>query len=434
MRPSRLLLWLLFAALALSLVAVVTPLIPVDWALLPLAAVLTIAVVDWMISVGPRSINLDVSHLREVFVGEHLEIDLELKSKRNNGSLPKSTIKGRMALVDGFETRGEFDFGKGSITLPVLAKRRGRWVIDRLWLYWKSRFGLIEFVPVRKINLSVAIVPNIRPITSGQIDFDMRTAIFGEKQTSQRGEGSEFHQLNDYVQGMDPRSIDWKHSARQNRLVAKEMRAERNHQIILAMDNGHLMREEINGLARIDHKINAALALAWAGVQGGDQVGLFAFDARPRQYTPAQPGRTAFARLRSEMAELQYMSIETNYTLALATLHERLNRRSLIVVFSDFVDPLSAELLLEHLTVLNRHHVLVFVSLSDPILQNFVNDTVETMEGVARSVSASNLLAERRLVFEKMSSMGIDVIETTPGEMTPQLLNTYLAIKAKELI
>ena len=434
MRPSRLLLWLLFAALALSLVAVIVPALPVDWALLPLAMVLVAAALDWVISVGPRSIEVSISHLREVFVGEHLEIDFKLNSKRKNGSLPRSEIKGRLEHVDGFETRGEFSFGKGNITLPVLAKQRGRWTIDRLWLYWKSRFGLIEFIPVRKIDLAAAVVPNIRPITSGQIDFDMRTAIFGEKQTSQRGEGSEFHQLNDYVQGMDPRSIDWKHSARQNRLVAKEMRAERNHQIILAMDNGHLMREEINGLARIDHKINAALALAWAGVQGGDQVGLFAFDARPRQYTPAQPGRVAFARLRSQMAELQYSSIETNHTLALATLHERLNRRSLIVVFSDFVDPLSAELLLEHLAVLNRHHVLVFVSLHDPLLQNLVNDRVETMDGVARSVSASNLLAERRLVFEKMSSMGIDVIETTPVEMTPNLLNTYLAIKAKELI
>ena len=434
MRPSRLLLWLLFAALALSLVAVIVPALPVDWALLPLAMVLVAAALDWVISVGPRSIEVSISHLREVFVGEHLEIDFKLNSKRKNGSLPRSEIKGRLEHVDGFETRGEFSFGKGNITLPVLAKQRGRWTIDRLWLYWKSRFGLIEFIPVRKIELAAAVVPNIRPITSGQIDFDMRTAIFGEKQTSQRGEGSEFHQLNDYVQGMDPRSIDWKHSARQNRLVAKEMRAERNHQIILAMDNGHLMREEINGLARIDHKINAALALAWAGVQGGDQVGLFAFDARPRQYTPAQPGRVAFARLRSQMAELQYSSIETNHTLALATLHERLNRRSLIVVFSDFVDPLSAELLLEHLAVLNRHHVLVFVSLHDPLLQNLVNQRVETMDGVARSVSASNLLAERRLVFEKMSSMGIDVIETTPVEMTPNLLNTYLAIKAKELI
>ncbi len=434
MRPSRLLLWLLFGSLALSLVAVIVPVIPVDWALLPLAAVTVTAVVDWMISIGPRSIDVNISHLREVFVGENLDINLELKSKRKNQPLPKSEIKGRLALVDGFETRGEFSFGKGSVKLPVLAKRRGRWVIDRLWLYWKSRLSLIEFVPVRKVDLSAAVVPNIRPVTSGQIDFDMRTAIFGEKQTSQRGEGSEFHQLNDYVQGMDPRSIDWKHSARQNRLVAKEMRAERNHQIILAMDNGHLMREEINGLARIDHKINAALALAWAGVQGGDQVGLFAFDARPRQYTPPQPGRTAFARLRSQMAELQYETIETNHTLALATLHERLNRRSLIVVFSDFVDPLSAELLLEHLAVLNRHHVLVFVSLNDPLLQNLVSKKVETMEGVARSVSASNLLTERRLVFEKMSSMGIDVIETTPGEMTPSLLNTYLAIKAKELI
>ena len=44
------------------------------------------------------------------------------------------------------------------------------------------------------------------------------------------------------------------------------MRAERNNNIVLALDNGHLMREEIDGLSKIDHMIRSALALGWAGI------------------------------------------------------------------------------------------------------------------------------------------------------------------------
>lgn len=432
MRPSRRLLWLSFGAALLALLAIIAPALPADWALIPLALLLMAALTDWVMTTKPSAIDVMVSNPPEVFVNERATLKLNLEPK--HGRLPVNGICGLLEPVEGFVPPGELMFDKGQCVVPLMARKRGVWPLQRIWLFWTSRLGLIDFVPVKYLNRNIAVVPNIRPVVSGQIDFDMRTALFGAKQTSLRGEGSEFHQLNDYVPGMDPRSIDWKHSARQNKMVAKEMRAERNHQIILAMDNGHLMREEIDGVARIDHKISAALALAWAGIQGGDLVGLYAFDAQPRLYIPPQPGRTAFARLRSEMAQLAYRSVETNHTLALATLHERLNRRSLVVVFSDFVDPLAAELLLEHLTILKRHHVVIFVSLHDPVLETIAQDAASTMNDVARAVSATDLLAERRLVFEKMAALGVDVIETSPGRMTPQLVNAYLAIKAQELI
>src|SRR3546814_4955369 len=109
------------------------------------------------------------------------------------------------------------------------------------------------------------------------------------------------------------------------------MRAERNHHVVLALDNGFLMREEIDGLPKIDHAVNAALAIAWAAAVGGDLVGLLAFDSRPRHFLPPEPGRRAFVKLRSRTAALDYETRETNHTLAMTHLLGRLQRRSLVV-------------------------------------------------------------------------------------------------------
>ncbi|MEE9375748.1 MAG: DUF58 domain-containing protein [Rhizobiaceae bacterium] len=429
MRPSRLLLSLLLASVLFALVAVAAPFIPVAWVLVPFALVVALFIVDWLISPGLRGVEVKLSAEREVFVGEDVAFAFELSKP------PKlKELSGVISQSDGLTSPAEFHFDAGRATIGLFARRRGIWTIERLWLRWSSKLKMIDFIALRKLDCTIHVVPNIRMITSGQIDLEMRSATFGAKQTQWRGEGSEFHQLNDFVQGMDPRSIDWKRSARQNSLVAKEMRAERNHQIIMALDNGHLMREEIAGLPKIDHKINAALALAWAGIQGGDQVGYFAFDARPRHYSPPRSGRAAFSHMRSEMAQLEYKSVETNHTLGLSNLHSRLSKRSLIVVFSDFVDPLTAQLLVDHVAVLNKHHVIIFVSLRDPLLDKIISEQPKTMDEIARSVTAANLLAERRTVLDKMAAMGVYVIETNPGNMTSSLINTYLAIKAKEEI
>ena len=54
------------------------------------------------------------------------------------------------------------------------------------------------------------------------------------------------------------------------------------------------MREEVAGLPKIDRAINGALALAWAGGLGGDLVGLYSFDSRPRLYIRTGPAGLPF--------------------------------------------------------------------------------------------------------------------------------------------
>ena len=81
----------------------------------------------------------------------------------------------------------------------------------------------------------------------------------------------------------------------------------------------------------------------------GDRVGLFAFDARVRLFAEPQGGVHAFGRLQRQTTALAYSAAETNFTLGLVELGQRLRRRSLVVVLTDFVDTVTAELMVENL-------------------------------------------------------------------------------------
>ncbi|MFQ5622492.1 MAG: DUF58 domain-containing protein [Paracoccaceae bacterium] len=431
MRPSRLLVVLVFAALAANVIIAVVPMLPAGTALAIWGALGIGVAADALITPSGRTIEAELTLPGEVFTGEAATISLSLR--RSSGALP-GRIAARITFPEGLAGSGEFDMAGPRGKARVTAVHRGVYAFRSLWLRWPSRFGLLEIVPRSGLDRQISVVPNIRPVQSGSIDVKVRSTLYGVKENVLRGEGSEFHQLREFTAGMDPRNIDWKRSARRRDLVAKEMRAERNHQIILALDNGYLMREEIDGLPKIDHAVNAALSLTWAAGLGGDLVGFFSFDAEPRVYLPPQPGRAAFPRLRSQSAALAYSAVESNHTLAMTHLNGRLQRRSLIVVFADFVDTTTAELLVENVQILNRSHLIVFVALRDPALERRVRAPSRSLQSVAEAVSAGELLRERRIVLDRLTGIGVLCVDVEPRELTAELVSTYLTIKAREMI
>lgn len=436
MRPGRRLLLLAGGALALTVLVLAADVLPPEAVLLLWTALAMIALADLMIARTARGLDLSIAAPAEVFNGETARLRVRLNGSR--GPVP-SVAEARAEADDALGGVIRFGFApvsekvaEGAVTL--VARRRGRFYLQAVWLRWSSPLVLWEFVARLPAETLIRVIPNIRPVVSGTIDATVRSELYGVKDTVARGEGSEFHQLVDFTTGMDTRGIDWKHSARHRTLVAKEMRAERNHQIILALDNGYLMRSEVAGLARIDHAINAALATAWAAGLGGDLVGLYSFDAEPRGFTPPQPARAAFPALRRQMADMEYATVESNPTLALAYLNGQLKRRSLIIIFSDFADTTTAELLIENLQVLNKAHVIVFVTLRDPELEERQDRVPDTADEVAEAVVAAEMSRERQLVLDRLARLGILCLETAPGELTARLISTYLDIKARELI
>lgn len=419
------------AALCLSVIAVVVGDAWRELVLLPWILLAVVVLIDFAVSFRrPRALAFEAPP--EIFVGETASLKLELDRA------PK-TLTAKLDWPDGLKGGEEFAFqtnpqNTAHADVSCRAVRRGLWHLEHLWLFWRSRLKLLEFVPRLDIGAEVRVVPNIRLVQSGQITTTVLSTLYGVKENRAIGEGSEFHQLRDFVSGMDIRSIDWKRSARRRSLVAKELRAERNHHVIVALDNGYLMREEIGGLPKIDHAVTAALATAWAAAIGGDLVGYYSYDVRPRTFAAPAPGRTAFARLRNWTAGLSYVSRETNHTLALTELNARTPKRSLIIIFTDFIDTTSAELLIENIGILAKRHLLIFVAIRDPNLETLVESAPGDLDGAAALVAANQSINERRLVLERLARKGVTIVDAKPDAITARLISAYLEIKAREQI
>ena len=318
--------------------------------------------------------------------------------------------------------------------IALVPRRRGRIRIEQLWVRWKSPLKLLEISRRRPVARTIDILANVRSVQSAALQFFSQEAIFGFKVQRERGTGTEFDALTEYQPGMDSRFIDWKHSARHRKLVCKEFDTERNHQIVMAFDTGYLMREPIDGLAKLDHAINAGLLLTWISLRGGDLVGIYGFDAVVRHYLAPIRSLSSFGRIQQSVAALDYRSEETNFTLALAELNTRLRRRALVILFTDFVDTTTAELLIESLQRVANRHVVLFVTLRDSVLQGIADALPGEFEDVTRAVIAHDMIRDRTIVLERLERMGIHCLDVSTKGLSAGLINRYLAIKQRGLI
>jgi uncharacterized protein (DUF58 family) len=217
-------------------------------------------------------------------------------------------------------------------------------------------------------------------------------------------------------------------------LLAKEVRAERNHQLAFAIDTGRLMCEPIDGMPRVDCALNAALMLAYVGLKLGDRVSFFGFDARPHLATGFVAGPSAFTHLQALTAALDYSTEETNFTLGLSTLAERLKRRSMVVVFTDFADTISAELMVENVTRLSRRHMVVFVTFRDEELESLRATRPQTAGDVSRAVIAHQLLYERDIVLTRLRRLGVHIVSTKRDQLGPELVRAYDELRRQERV
>lgn len=318
--------------------------------------------------------------------------------------------------------------------LPINTLRRGRVRLPRVWLSIRGPLGFMARTVRRELGVEAAVVPNVAAIKRQALTFMAQDAPLGVKPQFQKGSGTEFEALREYLPGLDPRGIDWKHSARHRKLLCKEFQTERNHHVVLAIDTGRLMEEDLDGIPKLDRGFQALLFMSYVSLKAGDRVGFCAFDARTRAFLAPAGGYGVISRIQSSFAALDYTTEETNFTLALAELSGRLRRRSLVVIVTDFVDTVSAELMIENMGRLAQRHLLVFAALSNPALQRQFEQRPENIEAAARSVLAHELMRERRAVFSRLRRLGILCIETSAEQLDSALISRYLAIKHRDLI
>src|SRR5262249_52625632 len=122
------------------------------------------------------------------------------------------------------------------------------------------------------------------------------------------------------------------------------------------------------------------------------------------------------------------------FTLGLTQLSTDLGHRSIVVLFTEFVDTTSAELMLENIGRLLQRHLVLFVLFRDVELENLVRAAPGTAEDVSRAVIADALLRERDIVIERLRRLGVQVVDAPLDQIGMGLLNAYLAAKRRDRV
>ncbi len=430
---------LVLAVLAAPVAVVIAASTPGAWVVAPAAAaaLLVLVLLDGLAAGSLADAELIAP--TDVEVGHEFEAQVRARiAGRVMGGAPEAALSFDPRLGSGgrdittlTRTNDSSVWQGGAILVP---ERRGTGAIDKLWLRWAGPLGLGARQVSRPLEQDVRVWPNLSPVRSPALQTFLRDAQFGLIARRIRGEGTQFEALSEYEPGMDRRRIDWKSSARQTRLYARENEAERNNQIVFAFDCGQTMCEPVDGLPRIDRAVTAGLTASYVALKGGDRVSLFGFAQQPVLFTPFVTESRQFHRLQTAAAGLDYHTAEPNFTLALATLATQLKRRSMIVLFSDFTDPTSAELMMESVSRLVQRHLVLFVTLEDSELGDLSGKEPETVGDVATAVAADTLTRQRALVLQKLRQMGVDVIEAPWQAITYRVIDRYLEIKRAETI
>jgi len=189
-----------------------------------------------------------------------------------------------------------------------------------------------------------------------------------------RGRGMEFDESRPYQPGDDPRSIDWRVTARSTTAYTKLFREERERPVLVVVDLRTNMHFATRGCFKSVNASRAAALISWAAHHRGDRLGGLIFgDTTHRELKP-RLGRQAALRYVHQLvnhADWQHREggseedRRASLTQAMAALRRVVRPGSLVVILSDFIGLTRAAQ--SYLSGVARHNEVLAVFLNDPL-------------------------------------------------------------------
>ncbi len=312
---------------------------------------------------------------------------------------------------------------------------RGADELATLYVWYENSFGLIR----RRLRIpaphAIRIFPDLSAVERyGKLHLRNRTIEAGLRRMKLRGAGTEFESLREWSDGDAFRAIDWKATARRGKLMVAQHEVERSQNVMLLLDCGRLMTPRIGDTRKLDYAVTAALSLVTIAGLASDRVGLVAFAHEILTASAPRSTRSSMARLSDTLYGLEPRFEESNYTRAFAYLRHHLHKRSLIVFFTDVIDPLAQAAVMAEAGSLARHHVLICVFMNDAAVSAALSEEPRTVGDAYRANVALGLANERRLAKAMLERAGVIVIDVPASKLTTTLIDEYLRVKRRGLL
>ncbi|HEX2252464.1 MAG TPA: DUF58 domain-containing protein [Thermoanaerobaculia bacterium] len=291
---------------------------------------------------------------------------------------------------------------------------------------WRRRLRTGEGAAVR-------VLPNFQAVARyALLALDDRLGAMGVRLRQRRGTGLEFHELRDYRHGDSMRQVDWKATARRQKLISREYQDERNQQLVVLLDCGRRLRSRDGELAHFDHVLNAVLLLAYAALRQGDALGLLTFAGEERWLAPVK-GTRSLARVLHALYDLETTTRPPDYLEAARRLRTLQKRRALVVLVTNLREEDEGELL-PALRMLRPLHLVLVASLRETVLGEVLAVPPDDHPQAVLAAATHHYLEERDRVRDRLRGRGILTLDVEPAELPVSLVNRYLDVKRSGLL
>lgn len=432
--PEKRLAWLAFAATAVATVSSYVP--SLGAAMWGLDALLVLAAgTDVVLALEKRvRAEREVAEILSVGRPNPVTISLHNTGRRAiagtvmDDPLPDATTSGLPAT---------FSLGPGesaTVRYEVTPTRRGPRDFGAVTVRYGSVLGLVSRQEVHPLPARAAVYPDVHAARELEMlrrkgRDDVRTGSLRV-----RGGDTEFERLRPYLRGDEMRHVDWRASARRDDLTVRQFQAESNQNVVFAIDVGRGMRGESGGITSVDRALNAALLTADVALRGGDKAGLLAFDDLPRTFMKPSGGRAGGRKLTRAVFDLEAGLTATDYRAAMTFLRAKMRARSLLVVFTNLLEPRSAKELASSLKGLLPHHLPLCVLMRDDDVESLALDPIAGEKDTFVRAAAAEALTFREGILRELRHAGVLVLDARPDDVTPSLVKRYLEVKARRLL
>lgn len=190
----------------------------------------------------------------------------------------------------------------------------------------------------------------------------------GDYQSMFRGKGIEFDEVRSYVVGDDPRSMDWKVSARYGTPYIKRFKEERELNVMFLLDFS-----SSNNFGTTKSKkrliVEITALLAFSAINNNDKVGLIIFTDEVEKFVAPKKGRSHIFKIISEIIDYKPKSENTDIKASINFLNKVMKSRSMVFLFTDFCSNLPKK----EIEIAKKKHDLILCFVEDNLESNLPN-------------------------------------------------------------
>ena len=395
------------------------------------AALLCGIVADLALAASPRTVTLRRSPDLRTRLGETVEsvIVVHNRSRRRargrlrDGWPPSADARPRAAVLD------IRPFERQRVVVRLTPQRRGETESHKVTLRLLGPLGLAARQRSRDCPAQVRVLPAFTSRKLLPEKLNRLRQLEGEVVAPVRGQGTEFDSLREYVVGDDPRSIDWRATARRADVVVRTWRPERDRHVVLVLDTGRTSAARVAGAPRLETALDAALLMTALARHAGDRVTLLAHDVRLRAAVDAGRGTAALPNVVAATAGLESALVETDMAAVVTQVLRRVRQRSLVVLLTAMDPAPVSEGLLPAIPSLVKRHTVLVASIADPAVDTMAAGRGDA-EAVYAAAAAEATRTERAEVAAALRRRGVDVLEAGPATFASKLADAYLDLKA----